>query len=50
MKQKNKRLSMDMPINIVQEIKARSARRNISMKLWVYRAIVKAIKEENKYK
>lgn len=47
---KNKRIVLEFPIDIATEIKMRSAKRNISMKLWIYRAVMKAIKEEDKYK
>lgn len=45
-----KRLIIDISEEMHAEIKARAARRCISMKVWVERAIIKRIQEEDKAK
>lgn len=44
-----KRLLIDIPINLHTEIKSRAALRNISIRTWVVRALIQAIKQEDKY-
>jgi hypothetical protein len=44
-----KRLSVDVPIKIHQQIKALSIRRNITITRWVLRAIYDKIVKEKKY-
>jgi len=44
-----KRLSLDISKELHKKIKIRAAIRNISMLRWISRAIMKAIKEEEKY-
>lgn len=48
-KREIKRISLDLPVDLAVEVKVRSARRNISMTLWIQRAIAKRIKEERRY-
>lgn len=51
MEHKNKRKQMAFDINpdIHQQIKVLAARRNISINLWMARAISDRIQKENKY-
>ena len=44
-----KRLVLDVPLELHTEVKKRAATRNISIKIWISRAIINAIKEEKKY-
>lgn len=44
-----KRLGIDLPINLAIEIKLLSARRNITIRKWVLRAIVEYINKERKF-
>lgn len=48
--QQEKQLLIRMDINIHSEVKARCARRNVSMNLWILRAIKDALEKEDKYK
>lgn len=43
-----KRLSVDIQLEIHKRIKVRSAIRNISMTTWITRALLKALREEEK--
>jgi len=45
-----KRLVVDIPIEQHIEIKKRAATRGITMKVWVLRAIRKAIDQEDRFK
>lgn len=47
---KQKRLVVDMSQEEHKRIKACATDRNISIKKWVMRAILKALEAENKYK
>jgi predicted HicB family RNase H-like nuclease len=47
---KTKRFVMELSPDIHNEIRMRSAKRNISMKIWVMRSIQLGILEEDKYK
>lgn len=49
MKQTPKRLLIDIPIDLHKEIKVRAAVKNITLKVWVLRAIFEAIKTEKSY-
>lgn len=44
-----KRLLIELPADDHAEIKIRAARKNVTIKKWVLRAIAKAIIEENTY-
>lgn len=44
---KLKRLSLDLPLEYTTEIKIRAAKKNISIKEWVFLAILEKITKEN---
>lgn len=44
-----KRLLIDIPDQLHEEIKKRAATRNITMRKWVIRAVMRVIEEEKKY-
>jgi predicted HicB family RNase H-like nuclease len=44
-----KRLTLDIDENMHAEVKSRAARRNIPLRLWVYRALLEAINKEKQY-
>lgn len=45
-----KRILIDITESLHNEVKARAAYRNISMRTWITRAITEAIKNEDKYR
>ncbi len=49
MEDKRIRITFDTDINLRAEIKSRAARRNISLKTWIERAILEQVKREDKY-
>jgi len=50
MEEKNlKKLILEVESDTHKEIKVRAAERNISMRLWVLRAIAEAIRKEQQY-
>jgi len=49
MDDKLKRIVLEVDINLHSEAKQRAARRNISMKSWICRAIMAQIKREQQY-
>jgi predicted HicB family RNase H-like nuclease len=48
-KKTKKRLMVEISDDIHQQVKIRAAQRNIPMRLWVARAIVAAIQNEQQY-
>lgn len=48
-KEKPKRIVLEVPEDLHTQVKVRAAKRNIPIRTWVIRAIVAAIKEEEKY-
>lgn len=44
-----KRLVVDVPDNFHMEVKERAARRNISIKTWIVRALQEKIQKEKSY-
>lgn len=48
-KSQNKRLSIDIPLELHKEIKKRALFVNITLRKWVIRAIIEKMKQEDKY-
>lgn len=48
-KKKRKQLAFDISPEIHQQVKILAARRNISMNLWMNRAVIERIAKETKY-
>ena len=48
-KEKPKRIVLDVPQDLHTQVKIRAATRNIPIRTWVVRAIIAAIKAEEKY-
>ena len=49
MNRKRIQIAFDVPLELRQEIKVRAARRNISMNLWIMRAIYRALEKEDSF-
>lgn len=47
---KIKKLILNFAEGVHSEVKQRAARRGVSMNLWIHRAIMAAIQEEDKYR
>lgn len=45
----SKQLLIEIPVHLHSEIKIRATQRNITMRLWILRAIINAINNEKKY-
>jgi predicted HicB family RNase H-like nuclease len=45
----NKRLILNVPIELHSAIKVRAAIRNITMRTWIIRVLIEAIAKEDKY-